>query len=151
MEEEGVPPDPQPAPDSDPAEGALADPDVAVVATAAEAEQVGAERGHEGGDDDFVRGIAMQIAAMSPQFVTRDDVPAEVLDHERHIAELTAKEEGKPEQIIPRIVEGRLGGFFKEVVLLEQPSVQESKKSVLQVLEAAGTTVTRFARFEVGA
>ena len=66
---------------------------------------------YAGGDEDFVRGIAMQIAAMSPQYVTREDVPSDVLAHERHIAELTAKEEGKPEQIIPRIVEGRSADY----------------------------------------
>ncbi len=113
--------------------------------------QVGVMVEHEGGSDDFVRGIAMQIAAMSPQYVTRDEVPAEVLDPERHIAELTAKEEGTPEQIIPRIVEGRLGGFFKDVGLVEQPSVSDDKKTVGQLLKENGVTVTRFVRFAAGA
>jgi elongation factor Ts len=88
---------------------------------------------------------------MSPQYVTREDVPSDVLAHERHIAELTAKEEGKPEQIIPRIVEGRLGGFFKDVVLLEQASVSDDKKTVGQLLKENGVTVKRFVRFAVGA
>jgi translation elongation factor EF-Ts len=70
---------------------------------------------------------------------------------EREIAEATAREEGKPEGALPKIIEGRLNGFFKEVALLDQPSVTESKKSVKAVLDAAGVTVTRFARFEVGA
>ncbi len=104
----------------------------------------------EGDDVDAARGAAMQIAAMRPQYVVREDVPSEVVDKERAIAEATSREEGKPEQALPRIVEGRLGGFFKDVVLLEQPSVQDSKRTVKSVLDAAGVTVTRFARFEVG-
>ena len=104
----------------------------------------------EGDNEEAARGAAMQIAAMRPQFVSRDEVPAEVVDKEREIAERTAREEGKPEQAIPRIVEGRLNGFFKDVVLLEQPSVQDSKKSVKALLDDAGITVTSFARFEVG-
>ena len=90
---------------------------------------------YDGGDETFVRGIAMQIAAMSPAYVTRDEVPTAVLENERKIAELTAKEEGKPEQIIPRIVEGRLGGFFKEVCLIEQASVSDDKLTVGQLLK----------------
>ncbi|MBF4160468.1 translation elongation factor Ts [Nocardioides acrostichi] len=103
------------------------------------------------GDEEAARGAAMQIAAMRPQYLTRDEVPADVVESERSIAEQKSREEGKPEQAIAKITEGRLGGFFKEVVLLEQPSVTENKKSVKQVLDAAGTTVSRFARFEVGA
>ena len=103
------------------------------------------------GDADAARGAAMQIAAMRPQYLTRDEVPADVVEHERQIAEATSREEGKPEQAIAKITEGRLNGFFKEVVLLEQPSVTENKKSVQKVLDEAGTTLKRFARFEVGA
>ena len=84
----------------------------------------------EGDNDEAARGAAMQIAAMRPQYVTRDEVPADVVAKEREIAEATAREEGKPEQALPKIVEGRLNGFFKDVVLLEQPSVQDSKKTV---------------------
>src|SRR5439155_728200 len=76
--------------------------------------------------------------------------PADVLASERRIAEETAREEGKPEQALPKIVEGRVNGFYKDVVLLEQASVQESKKTVKALLDEAGVTVTRFARFEVG-
>ena len=72
----------------------------------------------------------MQIAAMRPQYVTRDEVPADVVENERRIAEATAREEGKPEAALPKIVEGRVNGFFKDVVLLEQPSVQDNKKTV---------------------
>jgi elongation factor Ts len=103
------------------------------------------------GDADAARGAAMQIAAMRPQYLTRDEVPAEVVDKEREIAEQTSREEGKPEQAIAKITEGRLNGFFKDVVLLEQPSVTEHKKSVKAVLDEAGTTLTKFARIEVGA
>lgn len=112
--------------------------------------QVGVMVEHVGGDEEFVRGIAMQIAAMSPAYVTREEVPAETLDHERKIAELTAKEEGKPDAIIPRIVEGRLSGFFKEVCLIEQPSVSDDKKTVGQLLKANGVEVKRFVRFSAG-
>jgi len=96
------------------------------------------------------RGIAMQIAAMRPQYVTRDEVPADVIESERRIAEQTAREEGKPEAAIPKIVEGRLNAFFKDYVLLEQASVADNKKTVQQVLTEAGINVTRFVRFEVG-
>jgi elongation factor Ts len=73
-----------------------------------------------------------------------------VVENEKRIADATAREEGKPAQALPRIVEGRVNGFFKDVVLLEQASVQDSKKSVKTVLDEAGVTVQRFARFEVG-
>lgn len=113
--------------------------------------QVGVMVEHDGGEEGFVRGIAMQIAAMSPAYVTRDEVPEAVLANERKIAELTAREEGKPEQIIPRIVEGRLGGFFKEVCLVEQPSVSDDKLTVGQLLKNNGVQVKRFVRFAAGA
>jgi len=103
------------------------------------------------GDANAARGAAMQIAAMRPQYLTRDEVPADVVEKERAIAEATSREEGKPEQAIAKITEGRLNGFFKDVVLLEQPSVTENKKTVKAVLDEAGTTLVRFARFEVGA
>jgi elongation factor Ts len=106
---------------------------------------------YEGGDEKAARDAAMQVAAMRPQFVSRDEVPADVVAKEREIAEATAREEGKPEQALPKIVEGRLNGFFKDVALLDQPSVQDNKKSVKAVLDEAGVTVKRFARFEVGA
>jgi elongation factor Ts len=93
----------------------------------------------------------MQIASLRAQFLTRDDVPAETVENERRIAEATAREEGKPEQALPKIVEGRVNGFFKDVVLLDQPYVRDNKKTVAKVLEEAGVTLKRFARFEVGA
>lgn len=103
------------------------------------------------GNEDAARAAAMQVAAMKPQYLTRDEVPADVVAAERDVLEKKTIEEGKPEAAVAKIVEGRLGGFFKEIVLLEQESVTESKKSVKQVLDEAGTTVKRFARFEVGA
>jgi elongation factor Ts len=106
---------------------------------------------YEGDNADAARAAAMQVAAMRPTYVSRDEVPSDLVEKERGIAEATAREEGKPEQALPKIVEGRLNGFFKEVALLDQPSVQESKKSVKAVLDEAGVTVKRFARFEVGA
>ena len=106
---------------------------------------------YEGASDEAARGAAMQIAAMRPQYLSRDDVPADVVAKEREIAEATARKEGKPEQALPKIIEGRVNGFFKDVALLDQPSVTDNKKSVQAVLDAAGVTVKRFARFEVGA
>jgi elongation factor Ts len=112
--------------------------------------QVGVLVEFVGNDLEAARGTAMQIAAMRPQYVTRNEVPVEVIETERRIAEATAREEGKPEAALARIIEGRVYGFFKEAVLIEQASVQEPKKTVKDVLEAAGVTVSRFARFEVG-
>jgi elongation factor Ts len=94
--------------------------------------------------------VALQIAALKARYLSRDDVPDDVVASERRIAEETAKTEGKPEQALPRIVEGRLNGFFKDAVLLEQPSVSDNKKTVKALLDEAGVTVTRFVRFEVG-
>ncbi|MBA2773945.1 MAG: elongation factor Ts [Nocardioidaceae bacterium] len=111
---------------------------------------VGVLVAYEGDNEEAARGAAMQIAAMRPQYVTRDEVPSEVVAKEREIAEATAREEGKPEQALARITEGRVNGFFKDVVLLEQPSVQNPKKTVKAVLDDAGVKLTRFARFEVG-
>jgi elongation factor Ts len=105
---------------------------------------------YEGGDETAARGAAMQVAAMRPAYVSRDEVPADVVAKEREIAEATAREEGKPEQALSRIVDGRLNGFFKDVALLDQPSVIDHKRSVRDVLDEAGVTVKRFARFEVG-
>jgi len=101
-------------------------------------------------DSDTARGVAMHIAAARPRYTTRDDVPGAVLDNERRIAEATAREEGKPEQVLPKIVEGRINGFYQDMVLLEQACVQDSKKTVKKLLDEAGVTVREFARFEVG-
>ncbi len=112
--------------------------------------QVGVLVEFTGDDLTAARSAAMQVAAMRPRYVTRDEVPADLVDSERRIAEATAREQGKPEAALQRIVEGRLTGFFSDVVLTEQSSVQDSKRTVQQLLQAAGVTVTRFARFEVG-
>jgi elongation factor Ts len=94
--------------------------------------------------------VALQIAALKARYLTRDDVPDDVVASERRIAEETAKAEGKPEQALPKIVEGRLNGFFKDTVLLDQPAVSDNKKTVKALLDEAGVTVTGFVRFEVG-
>lgn len=97
------------------------------------------------------RDVAMHIAAYSPTYLTREDVPAETLDSERHIAEETARNEGKPEAALAKIVEGRMNGFFKENVLLDQAYARDPKQTVGQVIRAAGGMVTGFVRFRVGA
>jgi elongation factor Ts len=103
-----------------------------------------------GDDASAAHAVALQIAALKARYLTRDDVPDDVVASERRIAEETSRAEGKPEQALPKIVEGRLNGFFKDVVLLEQPSVSDNKKTVKALLDEAGVTVTRFVRFEVG-
>lgn len=110
---------------------------------------VGVLLGYEG-SPEAARAVALQIAAMKPRFLNRDEVPADTVANEQRIAEATAREEGKPEQALPKIIEGRVNGFYKDTVLLDQPSVQENKKSVAQTLQEAGTTVTGFALIEVG-
>jgi elongation factor Ts len=103
------------------------------------------------GEADVARDVAMHIAAMQPKFVSREAVPAEVVETERRIAHETAVNEGKPEAALPKIVEGRVQGFFKENVLVEQPFAKDSKKTVGKVLSEAGVTPVAFARFRVGA
>jgi elongation factor Ts len=99
---------------------------------------------------DVAKDVAQHIAAFAPTYVSRDEVPEDVVAKEREIAEATAKEEGKPEAALPKIVEGRVNGFFKEQVLLEQPFAKDNKKTVGKVLDEAGVTVTGFVRFKVG-
>ncbi|MBA2552959.1 MAG: elongation factor Ts [Geodermatophilaceae bacterium] len=114
--------------------------------------QVGVLLEYSGGEEPVARAVAMHIAAMSPRYVSRDEVPDDVVANERRIAEETAREEGKPEAAMSKIVEGRVNGFFKDATLLEQASVREEhkKQTMQKVLSEAGVTVTRFARFEVG-
>jgi elongation factor Ts len=100
---------------------------------------------------EVAKDVAQHIAAFSPKFLSREDIPAETVENERRIAEETAREEGKPEQALPKIVEGRVTGFFKENALLDQPFAKDNKKSVQKVLDEAGVTLKRFARFRVGA
>jgi elongation factor Ts len=99
---------------------------------------------------DVTREVAQQIVAMKPQFLRREDVPADVVERERRIAEAITRDEGKPEKIIPKIVEGRVNRFYSDVVLLEQAFVKEPKKTVAQVLKENGVTVLGFAHFVVG-
>ena len=94
--------------------------------------------------------LAQQVAAMRPQYVNREDVPADVVERERRIAEQITRDEGKPEAAIPKIVDGRVNAFYKDVVLTEQAFVKEPKQTVAQVLKADGVTVRGFARFQVG-
>ena len=101
-------------------------------------------------NDDVARDLAQQVAAMRPLYATRDEVPADVVEKERRIAEQITREEGKPEQAIPKIVDGRVNSYFKDVVLVEQSFVKEQKKTIKQVLAEAGVTVRGFARFQVG-
>jgi elongation factor Ts len=102
------------------------------------------------GGEEIGQDIAHQVAAMRPQYVTREEVPEDVVANERRIAEQLTREEGKPEQAIPKIVEGRVGAFLKEIVLVEQASVRDQKKSVKQLLTERGAVVTGFARFQIG-
>ena len=102
------------------------------------------------GAAETAHAAAMQVAALKAQYLSREDVPADRVEAERAVYEKITREEGKPEQAIAKIVEGRLNGFYKDVVLLEQPSVADSKKSVKQLMDAAGATLTGFVRFEVG-
>jgi elongation factor Ts len=113
--------------------------------------QVGVLVAYAGSDADTAHDVAVHIAAFSPTALTRDDISAEVVATERRIAEETARNEGKPEAALVKIVEGRVNGFFKENVLLEQDFAKDNKLSVAKVLENAGLTVSAFARMRVGA
>lgn len=105
---------------------------------------------YTGDDTEAARSAALQIAAMKPSFLTREDVPAETVENEKRIAEQSAREEGKPEQAMPKIIDGKVNAFYKDTVLLEQPSVTDNKQTAGDLLAAAGVTLKRFERFEVG-
>jgi elongation factor Ts len=113
--------------------------------------QVGVLVQFEGSDADAARTAAMQVAAMRPAFLTRDEVPSDVVETEKRVAEAKAREDGKPEQAMSKIIEGTVNSYFKNNVLLEQASVVDNKKTVKALLDDAGVTVTKFAHFEVGA
>jgi elongation factor Ts len=102
------------------------------------------------GDNEVARDIAMHAAAMRPGYLTRDAVPAEIVETERRVAEEKSREEGKPEQALPKIVEGRVDAFFKDNVLLEQKFAKDQSKTVKQLLTEAGVTATGYQRFQVG-
>jgi elongation factor Ts len=101
-------------------------------------------------NEAVAKDLAQQIAATPAQYVTRDEVPADVVERERRIAEEITREEGKPEQAIPKIVDGRVNAFFKDIVLTEQASVKDPKQSIKSVLAAGQVNVLAFARFRVG-
>ncbi|WP_267244593.1 translation elongation factor Ts [Streptomyces sp. PR69] len=100
---------------------------------------------------EVAKDVAQHIAAFAPKYLRREDVPAEVVEAERRVAEETSRNEGKPEAALPKIVEGRVNGFFKEVTLLDQPFAKDNKKTVQKVLDEAGVSLKRFARIRVGA
>jgi elongation factor Ts len=102
------------------------------------------------GPSDVARDVAMHAAAMRPTYLSREDIPAEVVEQERRIAEERSREEGKPEQALPKIVEGRVEAFFKDVVLVEQKFAKDQGRVVRDVIKEAGVTVLAYARFEVG-
>jgi len=113
--------------------------------------QVGVLVAFEGADAETAHDVAVHIAAFSPSVLNRDEISADVVATERRIAEETARNEVKPEGALPKIVEGRVNGFFKENVLLEQDFAKDNKLSVAKVLENAGIKVSAFVRFRVGA
>jgi elongation factor Ts len=112
--------------------------------------QVGVLVQFTGDDAEAARGAAMQVAALRARYLTREDVPADVVATEKRVLEEKSRAEGKPDAALPKIVEGRLNAFFADNVLLEQESVREAKKTVKAVLDEAGVTLTKFAHFEVG-
>lgn len=113
--------------------------------------QVGVVLGYTGDDAETARSIAQHISFANPEYLTREDVPAEAVENERRIVEEISRNEGKPEAALPKIIEGRLGAYFKQVALLEQDYAKDNKLSISQVVKEAGITVTGFARFKVGA
>jgi len=104
----------------------------------------------EGGSEELAHSIALHVAFAKPEYLTRDEVPAAAVEEERQALEAITRNEGKPEAAMPKIVEGRLNGWFKERCLLDQSYVQDEKQSVGQVLEAASATVNRFAQVVIG-
>jgi elongation factor Ts len=106
--------------------------------------QVGVVVGYTGSDADTARSIAQHIAFADPQYLAREDVPADAVTE-------ISRNEGKPEAALPKIVEGRLGAFFKQVALLEQDYAKDNKVQVKKVVADAGLTITGFVRFKVGA
>jgi len=113
--------------------------------------QVGVLVGSDAKAGEVARDIAMHIAAYSPSYLVREDVPEDVVANERRVAEETAKAEGKPEGALPKIVEGRLNGFFKENTLVDQAFAKDPKTTVGKVIENSGGEVSAFTRFRVGA
>jgi elongation factor Ts len=113
--------------------------------------QVGVVVGYSGDDAETARSIAQHVSFANPEYLAREDVPAESVENERRIVEEISRNEGKPEAALPKIIEGRLGAYFKQVALLEQDYAKDNKLNVGKVVADAGLTVTGFARFKVGA
>jgi elongation factor Ts len=113
--------------------------------------QIGVVVSYTGSDAETARSIAQHISFAAPIYLTRDEVPAAEVENERRIVETISREEGKPEAALPKIVEGRLGAFFKQVALLEQDYARDNKLTVGNVAKDAGITITGFSRFKVGA
>lgn len=113
--------------------------------------QIGVVVAYTGDDAETARSIAQHISFADPQYLTRDEVPADAVENERRIVEQISRDEGKPEAALPKIVEGRVGAFFKQVALLEQDYARDNKLVVQNVLKDAGLSITGFARFKVGA
>ena len=113
--------------------------------------QVGVLIGTDAKAAEVAKDVAMHTAAYSPAYLTRDDAPADVVESERRVAEDVSRAEGKPEAALPKIVEGRVNGWFKENVLVEQAFAKDPKTTVGKVVDATGGEVTAFARFRVGA
>jgi elongation factor Ts len=113
--------------------------------------QVGVVVGYAGSDAETARSIAQHISFANPEYLAREDVPTEAVENERRIVEEISRNEGKPEAALPKIIEGRLGAYFKQVALLEQDYAKDNKLVVSAVLKDAGLTVSGFARFKVGA
>lgn len=113
--------------------------------------QVGVVVGYTGDDAETARGIAQHIAFANPSYLTRDEVPQEDVDKERALVEEISRNEGKPEAALPKIIEGRLGAFFKQVALLEQDYARDNKQSVAQIAKSANIEIVDFARLKVGA
>ncbi|MGW6687948.1 translation elongation factor Ts [Streptomyces sp. NPDC054961] len=99
---------------------------------------------------EVARGVAQHIAAFAPKWLSKDDVPADVVESERRVAEEVTRAEGKPEAALPKIVEGRVNGFFRDNTLLGQAYALDAKKSVQKVLDEAGVNLVRFSRIKVG-
>mgnify|MGYP003461900213 FL=1 len=113
--------------------------------------QIGVVVAYSGDDAETARSIAQHISFANPSYLSREDVPAAEVDKERDIVTAISREEGKPEAALPKIIEGRVGAYFKQVALLDQDDAKDNKRSVAQVLKDAGLTVGGFARFKVGA
>ncbi|AVL97056.1 translation elongation factor Ts [Microbacterium paraoxydans] len=113
--------------------------------------QIGVVVAYTGDDAETARSIAQHISFANPSYLSREDVPADAVEKEREIVTEISRNEGKPEAALPKIVEGRVSAFIKQVALLEQDYAKDNKLSVAQVAKDAGITVTDFARFKVGA